>query len=418
MRLRWWIGVVVGATLVCLLSGTTSQSVAAKSKVIKTSPRVEKREEQPVKVRGKRETERSAALPKIVPVVPHRAKTQPQVQSRPQARPRALLQSRARPQPQIQPRALVSPRISVQPRLARRTFPREPQHPASIVREIIQLPEPAEPGKDFQSMLLADAETGQLLLAENIDKRWPTASLAKMMVGLLAMEDIEEGRVSLQTPVVISTRASRERGRTINIRPGEVFPLGELLQAMLVTSANDATVAVAERLRGSVAACVAAMNSKARALGMRSTRYQTVNGLPLPGGSAGDISSARDLAVLGMELIRYRRVLHWTSLYQVPFRDGMAMLPNTNHLVGRVDGVTGLKTGFTVRARYNLVATAQRGEKNLIVVVLGGRNSRVRFDAAEEFLEWGFSKETYRSDTDESREQNENSYVSPASYTP
>ncbi len=267
-------------------------------------------------------------------------------------------------------------------------------------------------------MLLADAETGQLLLAENIDKRWPTASLAKMMVGLLAMEDLEEGRISLQTPVVVSTRASRERGRTINLRPGEVFPLGEMLQAMLVTSANDASVAVAERLYGSVAACVAAMNRKARALGMRSTRYQTVNGMPLPGGSAGDISSARDLAVLGMELIRYRRVVRWTSLYQVPFRDGVDMLPNTNHLVGRMDGVTGLKTGFTVRARYNLVATAQRGEKNLIVVVLGGRNSRVRFDAAEEFLEWGFAKETYRSDTDQSQEHDENSYVSPASYSP
>jgi len=266
-------------------------------------------------------------------------------------------------------------------------------------------------------MLLADSETGQLLRAENIDKRWPTASLAKMMVGLLAMEDLEQGRLSLQTPVVVSRRASRQRGRIINLRPGEVFSLGELLQAMLVTSANDATVAVAERLRGSVEACVAAMNQKARDLGMHSTQYQTVNGLPLPGGRAGDISSARDLAVLGMALIRYRRVLRWTSLDQVPFRDGMAMLPNTNHLVGRVYGVNGLKTGFTVRARYNLVATAQRGEKNLIVVVLGGRNSRVRFDAAEEFLEWGFSKETYRSDTDASQEHEERSRVSPASYS-
>jgi D-alanyl-D-alanine carboxypeptidase (penicillin-binding protein 5/6) len=265
-------------------------------------------------------------------------------------------------------------------------------------------------------MLLADADSGQLLRAENIDKRWPTASLAKMMVGLLAMEDIEQGRVSLQTPVAISTRASRERGRTIHLRPGEVFSLGELLQAMLVTSANDATVAVAERLRGSVPACVAAMNSKARALGMRSTRYQTVNGMPLPGGTAGDISSARDLAVLGMELSRFRRVLRWTSLYQVPFRDGMTMLPNTNHLVGRVDGVTGLKTGFTARARYNLVATARRGEKNLIVVVLGGRNSRVRFDAAEEFLEWGFSKETDHNDAGNNPDQGESSSVSSTSY--
>jgi D-alanyl-D-alanine carboxypeptidase (penicillin-binding protein 5/6) len=264
-------------------------------------------------------------------------------------------------------------------------------------------------------MLLADAETGQLLLADDIDKQWPTASLAKMMVGLLAMEDLERERLSLRTPIAISTRASRARGRTINLRPGEVFPLGELLQAMLVTSANDAAVAVAEHIRGSVEACVAAMNQKARALGMKKTRYQTVNGMPLPGGRAGDISSARDSAVLGMELIRYHRVLRWTSLGYVPFRAGMAMLPNTNHLVGRVYGVNGLKTGFTVRARYNLVATAQRGEKSLIVVVLGGRNSRVRFNAAEKFLEWGFSHDTRRTERHDVNEgQSESFWISPA----
>ena len=266
-------------------------------------------------------------------------------------------------------------------------------------------------------MLLADADTGQLLLAENINKQWPTASLAKMMVGLLAMEDLERGRISLQTPVVISSRASHARGRTIHLRSGEVFPLGELLQAMLVTSANDATVAVAERLRGSVEACVAAMNEKARTLGMRQTRYRTVNGMPLPGGVAGDVSSARDSAVLGMELIKYHRVLGWTSLDHIPFRDGMAMLPNTNHLVGRVDGVNGLKTGFTVKARYNLVATAQRGEKSLIVVVLGGRNSRIRFNAAEEFLEWGFSHDDRRTEfirSDESEGQDDGFRKRPA----
>ena len=263
-------------------------------------------------------------------------------------------------------------------------------------------------------MLLADAESGQLLLAENIDRQWPTASLAKMMVGLLAMEDIERGQLSLQTPVVISSRASHARGRTIHLHAGEVFSLGELLQAMLVTSANDAAVAVAERLRNSVENCVAAMNQKARILGMQKTRYSTVNGMPLPGGNVGDVSSARDLAILGMELARYHRVLRWTSLDQVPFRDGMAMLPNTNQLVGRVDGITGLKTGFTVKARYNLVATAQRGETRLIVVVLGGRNSRVRFDAAEEFLEWGFAHGMRGPDTDESWNHSDNLPVSPS----
>jgi len=380
----WWIGVAIGGILVFLLDGTVGQSFAHKvkeKKVVRPLPRIEKKEAPQVIQRKGGENRR--------------------------VRVSVLRSSDSRWY-----------RIHVPPPATRRRPVRQRKRPTPIVREIVQFPAIVpEPGKDFQSMLLADADTGQLLLAENINKQWPTASLAKMMVGLLAMEDLERGRVSLQTPVVISSRASHARGRTIHLRSGEVFPLGELLQAMLVTSANDATVAVAEHLRGSVEACVAAMNEKARALGMRQTRYRTVNGMPLPGGVAGDVSSARDSAVLGMELIRYHRVLRWTSLDHIPFRDGMAMLPNTNHLVGRVDGVNGLKTGFTVKARYNLVATAQRGEKNLIVVVLGGRNSRIRFDAAEEFLEWGFSHDDRRTEfigSDESEGQDDGFRKKPA----
>ena len=240
-------------------------------------------------------------------------------------------------------------------------------------------------------MLLADAESGHIILAEDIDKQWPAASLTKMMVGLLALEDISGERFSLQTPVVISERATRARGRTIGLREGEEFPLGELLQAMLVTSANDASVAVAERIRGSVEACVTAMNRQAQTLDMIQTEFQTVNGMPLSDGSAGDFSSARDLVTLARVLLRHDLVLEWTSHNQVPFRDGLQMLPNTNRLVGRVDGVTGLKTGFTSRARYNLVATAQRGSLSLIAVVLGGRNSHIRFETASQYLEWGFT---------------------------
>ena len=124
---------------------------------------------------------------------------------------------------------------------------------------------------------------------------------------------------------------------------------------------------------------------------MEQTGFQTVNGMPLSDGSAGDFSSARDLVTLARMLLQHDLVLEWTSHDQVPFRDGLRMLPNTNRLVGRVDGVTGLKTGFTSRARYNLVATAQRGSLSLIVVVLGGRNSRIRFETAAQYLEWGFT---------------------------
>src|SRR5262249_40937976 len=156
--------------------------------------------------------------------------------------------------------------------------------------------------------LLVDAETGQVLFSQNDHKEWPTASLAKMMVALLALEEIERGHLSFATPVTISNRASRAGGRAINLRSGEVFPLEELLQAMMVTSANDAAVAIAERLGGSVEACVAAMNRRAQQLGMYETQYRTPNGLPLNDGTPPDISSAADMAILGRELAQHPQV--------------------------------------------------------------------------------------------------------------
>jgi D-alanyl-D-alanine carboxypeptidase (penicillin-binding protein 5/6) len=248
-----------------------------------------------------------------------------------------------------------------------------------------------QPAKEFEAILLEDAETGQILLAENSDKPWPAASLTKMMVALLALEEIERGRLSWQTPVVISPRASLAGGRAINLRAGEVFPLEELLQAMMVTSANDASVAVAERLKGSVATCVLAMNKRAHELGMTQTQFRTPNGLPLNDGTPPDVSSAADMAALGRALAKHHRVLAWTALSRIPFRDGRVLLPNTNRLVGKVIGVDGLKTGFTSKARFNLVTTAQRGNLRLIAVVLGARSSRMRFQIAASLLDWGFT---------------------------
>ena len=247
------------------------------------------------------------------------------------------------------------------------------------------------PAQTFEAALLQDAETGQILFAQNSSKQWPAASLTKMMVALLTLEEIESGRLSLQTPVTISQRASRAGGRAINLRAGEVFPLEELLQAMVVTSANDAAVAVAERLKGSVDDCVVAMNRRAQELGMTQTRYQTANGLPLTDGTPPDVSSAADMATLARALVKHRQILQWTSQHSIPFRDGRVMLPNTNHLVGKVAGVDGLKTGFTYKARFNLVTTAQRDQLRLIAVVMGGQSSQLRFRIAADLLEWGFA---------------------------
>ena len=261
-------------------------------------------------------------------------------------------------------------------------------HPASQLSADHPLLPPAQ---TFEAALLQDAETGQVLFAQNSSKQWPAASLTKMMVALLTLEEIDRGHLSLQTPVTISHRAGQAGGRAINLRAGEVFPLEELLQAMVVTSANDAAVAVAERLKGSVADCVVAMNRRAQELGMNQTRYQTVNGLPLTDGTPPDISSAADMATLARALIKHRQILQWTSQHSIPFRDGRVMLPNTNHLVGKVAGVDGLKTGFTYKARFNLVTTAQRDQLRLIAVVMGGQSSQLRFRIAADLLEWGFA---------------------------
>jgi len=276
--------------------------------------------------------------------------------------------------------------------LARST--RHSRRAAATAKSAKRPPSPL-PTPDFESALLVDAETGQVLFSQNDRKQWPAASLTKMMVGLLALEALDRGLLSLQTPVTISRRASQAGGRAINLRPGEVFPLKDLLQAMLVTSANDASVAVAERLKGSVEACVLAMNQRAQELGMHSTLYQTANGLPLHNGTPPDISSAADMAALARALIKYPQVLQWTGMNRTPFRAGRIMLPNTNRLVGKVAGVDGLKTGFTYKARFNLVTTAQRGPLRLIAVVMGGRSSEIRFQTAAHLLEWGFAHFTY-----------------------
>lgn len=263
----------------------------------------------------------------------------------------------------------------------------------TIPLQSVEFP-PLPLAQDFTAVLLQDAETGQVLFAKRADRVWPLASLTKMMVALLALEALQNEQVSLRTPVKISRRASRTGGRTVNLRRGEVLSFGELFQAMIVTSANGAAIVLAERLAGSVEACVRLMNARARALGMKHTRFRTVNGLPPAAKTAPDQASATDMAILARALLAYPQILDWTSRKQIPFRSGKETLPNTNFLVGRIVGVDGLKTGFTSKARFNLVTTAKRDGLRLIAVVLGGRSSRIRFRTAATLLEWGFANFT------------------------
>jgi D-alanyl-D-alanine carboxypeptidase (penicillin-binding protein 5/6) len=239
-----------------------------------------------------------------------------------------------------------------------------------------------------------DADSGRVLYELNDRMQWPPASMAKMMLLAVAVDQIKAGRFNYSDPVRISERAAFTEGSRLGLHAGDVYPLGELMKAALIRSANDATVAVAEKIAGSVEACVRLMNLKAQELMMTDTHYETVDGLPPLPNHDVDYTSALDLAILARSIILNTDLLRWSSLAEAPFDGGPVMLHNTNHLIGRLDGCDGLKTGFTNHAGFNLTATVKRGDMRLISVVLGAPSNAERFIQSSRLLEWGFDNFT------------------------
>jgi D-alanyl-D-alanine carboxypeptidase (penicillin-binding protein 5/6) len=246
----------------------------------------------------------------------------------------------------------------------------------------------------YHAELLMDADSGNVLYADNDKLQWPPASMAKMMLLAVAEDQIKAGRVHYGDAVTISESAATTGGSRLGLREGQVYPLDELMKAALIRSANDAAVAVAERVAGSVENCVRLMNAKARSLGMDDTVYNTVNGLPPHPGHDVDFTTAHDLATLARSIILHTRLLRWSGLEETPFDGGRIMLHNTNHLIGHMEGCDGLKTGFTFQAGFNLTATAIRGDMRLISVVLGAPSNPERFIQSERLLDWGFDNYT------------------------
>jgi len=246
----------------------------------------------------------------------------------------------------------------------------------------------------YHAELLMDADGGNVLYAQNAEIEWPPASMAKMMLMAVAEDEIQAGHFSYEDPVRISARAALTGGSRLGLHEGDVYPLGELMKAALIRSANDAAVAVAEKIAGSVEACVQKMNQKARALRMDNTYYGTVEGLPPVPGHDVDHTTAIDLGILARDLVNHTHLLRWTSMETAPFDDGRVMMHNTNHLIGHLDGCDGLKTGFTMQAGFNLTATAKRGDMRLISVVLGAPSNPQRFIQSARLLNWGFDNFT------------------------
>lgn len=223
------------------------------------------------------------------------------------------------------------------------------------------------------SALVLDASTGEQLYAVDADAARFPASLTKMMTLYLLFEAVVEGRYSLSSPLTVSQNAASQPPAKIGLKAGTTITVQQAARALSVRSANDVGVAVAENLAGSEAAFARQMTQQARALGLSRTRFENATGLPDP----GQVTTARDMAKLGLAL--KRRFPQYASYYRAKsFTYDGRTFKATNNLLGNVAGVDGLKTGYIRMSGYNLVATARRGGKQLIVVVMGGKSESAR----------------------------------------
>lgn len=232
--------------------------------------------------------------------------------------------------------------------------------------------------------------SGQVIYDLDMHKPWPPASMTKMMLTEIVAEKLHDGSLKLDDQVPTSALAAKMGGSQVYLKEGETFSLDDMMKAVVVHSANDASVAVAEYVAGSTAAFVAMMNRRAAQLGMRDTHYYSVHGLPPARGQQPDITSAYDSALLARALIKSPDVLRWSSIDTTGFRHGTFELRNTNHLIRTYAGCDGLKTGFYDRAGFNVTATAKRNGLRLIAVVLGSPRKAANFEAAATLLSQGF----------------------------
>ncbi|MEE8210029.1 MAG: D-alanyl-D-alanine carboxypeptidase family protein, partial [bacterium] len=243
----------------------------------------------------------------------------------------------------------------------------------------------------YQAAVLMEAETGQILIEDEPNKPWPPASLTKIMTMLLVMEKIKEGIIKLDDPVRASAKAARMGGSQIYLKHGEVFSVGDLMKSVVIVSANDATMALAEYIGGSERGFIELMNIRAEELGMNDSRFYSVHGLPPDPGDEEDVTSAQDMALLARELLKYPNVMEWGSIRRTTIRDGKFVLRNLNRLVRTYRGVDGMKTGHYAKAGYNVVATAKRRGTRFVAVVLGAPTEEARFDEASRLLTLGFN---------------------------
>ncbi len=239
---------------------------------------------------------------------------------------------------------------------------------------------------ECKAALLMEADTGTVLYKSCETERLPIASVTKIMSTLLVAEALDKGKIAIDELVTISAYAASMGGSQVYLEPGEQMSVDELLKCLIVVSANDAAVALAEHIYGSADSFVNAMNLRAAELGMENSRFVNTTGL-----DDGGYCSAEDVAIMTRELLKHPVVFNYTTIWMDTVRDGAFGLSNTNRLVRFYKGANGMKTGFTSEAMYCLSATAERDGMQLIAVVLGAPSSDVRFGAAKSLLDYGFA---------------------------
>ncbi len=242
----------------------------------------------------------------------------------------------------------------------------------------------------YRGAITLNAADGAVLFEENADAIGYPASVLKLMTLLIVVEKIEGGALRLTDRIQVTAEAAKMGGSQVYLKEKESFALDELLDALMVQSANDAAVAIAIHVAGSRDAFVQLMNQRAQALGMKNSHFASPHGLPPSADQTPDTTTARDLGLLGLELAKHPLVFRYTSLKERGFRNNTFQMRNHNNLLGVVSGVDGFKTGFFRAAGFSILATAQRDGVRIITVVLGSEDRKLRDQKATELLTAGF----------------------------
>ncbi len=238
------------------------------------------------------------------------------------------------------------------------------------------------------SATLIEQSTGQVLYEHNSHEQLRPASVTKVMTILLIMEALDNGTITLEDNVPCSEKASSMGGSQIWLDTTETLTVHEMLKAICVVSANDCCVAMAEFLAGSEELFVEQMNLKAKELGMNDTCFKNCHGID----EDGHLSSSNDIALMSRELLsKYPKITEYTTIWMDSLRNGESELVNTNKIIRNYNGATGLKTGSTSLALFNLSASATRDGLSLIAVIMRGETSAIRFSEAQKLLDYGFS---------------------------